>query len=694
MRTYLCFGLALSLLAQQPQAPDPVFRSSSNLVLVTVFARDKQGKALAGLKKEDFTLLENGKPQTISVFDFQNIEAAVAAPPEQALVNRPEPTTATPAGAELQGSQRFRDRRLLVLYFDWSSLPPADQVRAKDAAEKFIREQMSPADLVSIVSFSSKLKVDQDFTADKDLLLETIHKFQAGVMSELAASSDAADADTSDDAAFAADETEFNIFNTDRKLGALEDTARRLGALPEKKALIYFSSGVSRTGAQNESQLRGTINAAVRANVSFYPVDVRGLTAEPPGGGAASGGARGTGIFSGQTQTRQRDSAMQTQNTLTALASDTGGKALLDDNDITSGIRQAQKDLQSYYVLGYYSNDARRDGQFRRVDVKLAAAAQARLGGKLDFRNGYYAEKDFKAFNSFDKERQLEDALMLGDPVTDLRLALEINWFRFAKDRYFVPIAVKIPGSAIPLAKKGAAETTQFDFIGQVRNPRGSVLATVRDSIKIQLRDQKAGRLAAASLIYDTGFTLAPGDYKIRMLVRENQTGRMGTFESAFTIPDLGAIKDSPRLSSVVWSSQQIPIAEAVGVANKKLMKKQNEHPLVRDKQKMLPSVTHVFHPGQKLSVFAELYDPAKTEESGQSSVSAVVGLYKDRKLVRQSQPVRVAQVQPGRAATPILVEMLLQGLAAGEYSGQLTVIDEVGHKFAATRTPLVVVAN
>ena len=688
MRARLCFLLAASLLAQQQPPADPVFRTSSNLVLVTVFARDKQGNPLAGLKKEDFTLLENGKPQSISVFDFQNTDAATAVPPAQELANRPEPAAAIP-----QGSQRLRDRRLLVLYFDWSSLPAADQVRAKEAAERFIREQMTPADMVSIVSFSSKLKVDQDFTADKDLLLELIRKFQSGVMSELAVDN-AGDPDASEDAAFAADETEFNIFNTDRKLAALEDTARRLGALPEKKALIYFSSGVSRTGTQNESQLRGTINAAVRANVSFYPVDVRGLAAEPPGGGAASAGARGTGIFSGQTQTRQRDRSMQTQDTLTALASDTGGKALLDDNDITTGIRQAQKDLQSYCVLGYYSSDARRDGQFRRVEVRLSPALQARLGGKLDFRNGYYAEKDFKAFNSYDKERQLEDALTLGDPVTDLRLALEVNWFRFAKDRYFVPVAVKIPGSAIPLAKKGGAETTQFDFIGQVRNPRGAVLATVRDSIKIQLREQKAGRLASSSLVYDTGFTLAPGEYRIRMLVRENQSGRMGTFESPFTIPDLNANKDSPRLSSVVWSSQQIPIAEAVGAASKKLTQKQNEHPLVRDKQKMVPSVTHVFHPGQKLSVYAELYDPAKVAESGRSSVSAVVGLYRDKKLVMQSQPVRVAQPQQGRAAAPILLEMQLQGVAAGEYAAQLTVIDEVGRKFSATRTPLVVVAN
>lgn len=688
MRTAAALCTAALLLAQQ----DVVFRTQSNLVLITVFAKDKQGNPIAGLTKDDFVLLENGKPQTISVFDFQKIDAAPAPAPPQ-LQERAEPKAAAPA-PEPEGRQKYRDRRLLVLYFDWGSLPPADQVRAKEAAGKFIREQMTPADLVSVVSFSSKLKVDQEFTSDKDLLLELIRKFQSGVMSELAADN-TEDADASEDAAFAADETEFNIFNTDRKLSALEDTARRLGALPEKKAIIYFSSGVSRTGAQNESQLRATINAAVRANVSFYPVDVRGLSADPPGGGAGSSGGRGTGIFSGQTQSRQRDRAMQTQDTLTSLASDTGGKALIDDNELTNGIRQAQEDLQSYYVIGYYSTDDRKDGQFRRVDVKLTPAAQARANAKLDFRNGYYAEKDFKSFNTFDKERQLEDALTLGDPVTDLRLALEVNWFRFAKDRYFVPVAVKIPGSAIPLAKKGAAETTQFDFIGQVRNARGSVLATVRDSIKIQLREQKAGKLTSASLLYDTGFTLAPGDYKIRMLVRENQTGQMGTFEAPFSIPDLNAAaKDAPRISSVVWSSQQIPIGEAVGAANKKLTQKQNEHPLVRDKQKLVPSVTHVFRPGQKLSVYAELYDPAKAEEAGGSAVSAVVGLYRDKKLVAQSTPVRVAELKQNRAAVPLLVELPLANVTPGEYSAQLTVIDEVGRRFASSRAPVVVVGN
>ena len=151
-------------------------------------------------------------------------------------------------------------------------------------------------------------------------------------------------------------------------------------------------------------------------------------------------------MYSGSTQKQQRQKSMDSQDTLFALAADTGGKALIDNNELVLGITQAQEDLQSYYILGFYSSDEKKDGAFRRVDVKLTAEAQGRLQAKLDYRRGYFAEKEFKAFGSYDKERQLEDALMLGDPVTELRLALEVNWFRVGRDRYFVPVAVKIPG--------------------------------------------------------------------------------------------------------------------------------------------------------------------------------------------------------------------------------------------------------
>ena len=700
-RNLITLLMAFTLAAQQPDEV-PVFRTSANLVIITVFVRDRNGKPLTGLKKEDFVLSENGKPQTISVFDFQQLtpEPKEAAPRAAAVEAQPA------AGAESgppPGRARFRDRRLLVLFFDWSALKTEDQIHAKEAAEKFLLEKMTPADLVQIVTFGSELKVEQDFTSDRDTLLAVIRRFQAGEMSELAQQGEMS-TDTSDDSAFTADDTEFNIFNTDRKLAALEDLARNLSGLPEKKAVVYFSGGVSRTGDDNQAQIRATVNSAVRSNVSFYPVDVRGLQAEPPGGaaggsgGVGGGGGRGgggTGLFSGQTQSRQRQQQFDEQDSLTMLAEDTGGKALFDNNDLVLGIQQAQEDQQSYYILGYYSSDERKDGQFRRVDLKLAPASQSRLQARLDYRRGYFADKEFKAFNSYDKEKQLSDALLLGDPVTELRVALEVNWFRLGGSVYFAPVALKIPGSAVPLKKQGRGETTTFDFIGQVKDAKGALAGTVRDAIKIQLRDEKAGRLASRNLVYDTGFTLQPGEYTLKMLVRENLTGKMGTFETKFTIPDVSTVKDRARLSSVVFGAQRVPISEAVGAADKKDTKRQKTHPLVRDKQKLLPSVTHVFHKGQNLFVYAELYDPATPEPRKQPAVAAELNVYLGKRLVYESQPVVVNALKDARSGTaPVFLEVPLKDLPPGQYTAQLNVIDQAGQKAAFARSPLVVMGR
>src|SRR5712672_2435775 len=198
---------------------------------------------------------------------------------------------------------------------------------------------------------------------------------------------------------------------------------------------------MSRTGVDNESQLRATVNAAIRANVAFYPVDARGLVAMAPGADASTASASGTGIFTGKTQQGLRDKYNTSQETLSTLASDTGGKALLDSNDLTLGIRQAQEDIRSYYIIGYYSSNS------------------------ADDRKGYYAAKTFAKFTSADKERQLEEALTLGDPVSELPLALEVDYFRVAKDRYFVPITVKLPAGAIGFTKKGSKQQANIDFI-------------------------------------------------------------------------------------------------------------------------------------------------------------------------------------------------------------------------------------
>src|SRR5262249_5901790 len=150
-----------------------------------------------------------------------------------------------------------------------------------------------------------------------------------------------------------------------------ETAVKMLASLPEKKAMVYFASGMSKTGIDNQAQLRSTVNAAIRSNVAFYTVDARGLVANVPMGDATKGLQGGRGMYSGQTMRTQQSNFQGQQDSLYTLASDTGGKALLDQNDLAMGIIQAQKDIASYYILGYYSTNSEPDGRYRRIKVQL-----------------------------------------------------------------------------------------------------------------------------------------------------------------------------------------------------------------------------------------------------------------------------------------------------------------------------------
>ncbi|MBK5292124.1 MAG: VWA domain-containing protein [Acidobacteriia bacterium] len=687
----LALLLALAASAQQPESGFKI-SVTSNLVIVNVGVRDKDDKPIENLKPEDFQILEDGKPQKISVFEFQSLETEVA----PVVAVPPPPGSATPPKREITPSKpgqiRYKDRRLMVMYFDFSGMPQQDQLRAQSAALKFIDEQMTPSDLVSIMSFTNKLQVMQDFTQDHERLRTVISSFRIGDASELAATAATGAEEEGEDtgAAFEADETEFNIFNTDRKLGALESAAKMLASLPEKKVLVYFSSGVGKTGAENNSQLRSTINAAVRGNVAFYPVDSQGLMASAPAGDASRGAPKGASIFSGKAQMGQRDKQRDQQETLFTLAADTGGKALLDNNDLTSGIRQAQAGISSYYILGYYTSNPAEDGRYRRVKVSIASQPRARL----DFRSGYFAPKQFRDYNSTDRERHLEEALALGDPITDLPLALEVNYFRMKGDRYFVPVAIKLPGSQIDLARAGKSDEAQLDFIGQVRDAHGRIAGTVRDNIKVKLKGENAARLRTRQLEYDTGFTLPPGEFTIKFLARENESGKIGTFETKFVVPDLTATSPWLPISSIVWGNQREALSAAIGAAEKD-KKAIAMHPLIQGGQKLIPSITRVYRTDQFLYVYFEVYDAAVTAERKEPSITASLSFFQGKTKAFESKPVRVSQASAARRhATPVQIQVPLKDLKAGRYICQLNVIDELGKKFNFGRAPMVLLAH
>ena len=287
--------------------------------------------------------------------------------------------TANQIAPSKPGEVKYKDRRLMVMFFDMTCMPIQDQIRAQTAALKFLKTQMTPSDLMAIMTFANDLKVLQDFTDDRDALTKVIKGLTIGEGSDLAVDgSTGADNEEDTGAAFTADDTEFNIFNTDRKLAALESAAQMLGSLPEKKALVYFASGVSKTGVDNQAQLRahhqrrhpqqrGVLSRSMRA--AWWP--------PRPSGDATKGSPGGSGMYSGSSARTQQSSFQGQQETLYTLAADTGGKALLDNNDLALGIVQAQKDISSYYILGYYSTNDKLDGRYRRIKLQPIAELQA-----------------------------------------------------------------------------------------------------------------------------------------------------------------------------------------------------------------------------------------------------------------------------------------------------------------------------
>ncbi len=297
---FLLATVAVTAMAQQvgqnkqAGAPDTYTLSvKAQLVVETVVVKDKQGQFIEGLTAKDFALTEDGVPQTIRFCEHQDLSVGAAplpvAPPGSEELKLYKRLTRSQVAPEVLGSDRYKNRRLLALYFDMSAMRPADQLRALTAAEHFLRTQMTSVDLVAILRYSGgSVDVLQDFTADRNKLLSILQTLIVGEGQGSAETiDDASSADTG--AAFGQDDSEFNVFNTDRQLSALQTAARMLGQLNEKKSLIYFASGLRLNGINNQAQLHATVDAAIKAGVSFWPVDARGLVAEAPLGDASQG---------------------------------------------------------------------------------------------------------------------------------------------------------------------------------------------------------------------------------------------------------------------------------------------------------------------------------------------------------------------------------------------------------------------
>jgi VWFA-related protein len=666
----------------------PTFRADVVLVSVDVVVRDRAGAVVRGLGAGDFEIREDGQPQTIRTFAFQEIDdtKAPAAAVEllagvQARVaesaQQPATVAAKPAAPEAAAPMTAQDlagRRLIVLLFDVSSMQPEDVQRSVESAQKYVQEQMSAADLIAVATVSSQLNVLTDFTGEREKVEEALTRlgYTEGTATP---PPDAATMVTDEvtvtdpDAAAAEEVAELDMFNNDMRLRILKTLAETLQPIEQKKAVVYFSAGMQRGGSDNQVELRAAINAAVRANLAIYTIDTRGLQAVVPGGDATRGSGRGQGLFSGRGMAQQFARLSSSQGTLTTLSADTGGRAFTDTNNFGEAFTRLRRDMSAYYLLGYSSTNRTKDGRFRRIQVRVKTPDL-----RVEARAGYYSERDFAHTARGDRETILQEQLWAAVSATDLPVIVTSDFFRLTPDKYFVPIAMAVPGSFVPVP--AGRDRAVLDILGEVRDERGFPVGRIRQTMELTAETSKT--LTGKQVLYQSGVTLPPGRFSVKVVVRENANGTMGSFEAPIAIPQLDA---APlKVSSVVLSTQMQPAPRG-----------RTDNPLVRDGVQLLPNLTRVVGRDQKLYFYYEVYDPAVTEGGG-PNIRTSLAFYRGRIKVFETPVVARSLIDeaPRRAAV-FRLEVPASSFEPGLYTCQVNIIDEVAGNFAFPRLDLLV---
>jgi VWFA-related protein len=695
----LLAALALTLLAlgqgplaqeaQQQNPDDPLtftLVTDVNIVSVDVVVRDRQGNVVRGLTPKDFQILEDGKPQVLEAFSFQEVIADAAPTTDQiALLEnleekvRAEAQRAATATADVvvsgaQTPDSLRGRRMFVLLFDTSSMQPEDVQRAVEQSMKFVETDLQPADLMAVVSIGSRLTVLTDFTSNREEMLAGLQAlaYQDGtdvdlsaLVSTVASDAEAAAAETASEA------SAFEEFNNDVRLRAIKTLCETLMPIQQRKAVLYFSAGMRRSGDDNQIELRNATNACNKANTMLYPADARGLQAVVAGGGATQRSSGGQGLFTGANASRGFSQLSASQETLTTLAADTGGRSFTDSNDFSSAFSRVQRDLAAYYLLGYSSTNPARDGRFRRIQVRVTRSDLRDVN--VEARSGYYAGRSFANTNRRDREAQLDDQLAAAVSSTDVPMVLGTGWFRQTKDRFYVPIVLSVPGSSVPVAID--AKTVSLDVKGEVYDEQGRAVGRIRETLEVP--SGGAETLAGRQIVYQSGVSLPAGRFSVKVVVRENTGGAIGSFESLIVIPQLPG--NEMKVSSVVMSTQHQPMTG-----------RNADNPLVRDGAQLLPNLTRVVGRNQKIYFHYEVYDPALVDQAPHLRTN--LAFYRNGIKVSETPVVERATIDDtGRRAVVFQFEVEASAFRPGQYTCQINVIDAAGSQVAFPRLNFVV---
>ena len=685
-----CSLLIAVLLAAAPLAAQaqqiPVFEAEANLMEIEVRVTDGRGQAVAGLSKDDFELLEDGKPQEIATFEFVTrlVPKSELADPD----TPPSPVVTDPHAAANEL------RRSTFIYIATRGRRE-DKLRLVNAIREFIDEQLAPGVFVSLEG-APFTQSESELNARLDEMLaggtggtgtglvdsvavDLSREFEhSSAFDEILAE---ANEEFGEQVEEIADRAAFY-----RRLRMYEyiDLIQALSIYPGRKLVVLFATGLP-IDEENMDMMELLEHEATKNRVRFYVSDVEGLTAAAPGGTAEErvsfnsmmGDPLNNG-FMAQSNSRQDN-----QDGLWEMARRTGGRAVLNSNDFGEVFDVVNRESGDYYLLGYYTEDREQRGRFRRLRVKVS-----QRGLKVSHQRGFYEERPFKQMSRDERNLRMHQALTFDTPYLDLPLEVGHEFFRDSGGAATLVYSVGLHTADIPSVSTKKGEKVKLTIIAQasVMEPEGEPGESPEEPVdedaeaqpqakrfldekRFEMTVEEAAHERLSTdptswLHYGSQMQLPPGRYEWKVIVRDDLSGTLGSYQTQIRIPEasqgLGA--------STLLLTGRIDDVSGSSASKKKKGKQAAEDVLVVDGSRFYAISAKTFRQGDPFFLLYDVYNPG--EPSLAEPPSPRIALYRERERVAQLPVTGYQSVaEPEANRLRQLAALNTEELEAGEYT-------------------------
>jgi VWFA-related protein len=699
-------------------APELILPTGVEVVRLDVVVTEKRGRPRAGLRREDFAVFEDGHPQEIVQFHaFARPAATHPVPAGEA--SKPGSGATSKADEGEAGLENLLPARYVVLAIDDVHMEFESLSRARKALSRFLNEDLRPEDQVALVTTSGASALSQEFTSDRAVLQQVLNRlspqgrivdwtsvprltdYQAEMIETgdplalEAAVQEIMQVGIFQDREMATEEARRRarvvlaeaVSGSRLTLEALESLCRGLAGLSGRKAVFLVSDGFL-TGLSMRSDTSFDIHriadAATRAGVAVYALDTRGLVGSPPAARAASPSRILLSSFGAVEAMRQR-SLEATRDAMNALAANTGGFLVESANNLQAGLRELLGDTETYYVLAYEPTNRERDGGFRKVEVRVPGVS----GVKVRTRSGYYApgdprrrlvEANAEAAARRAEQRRAEMNVALGAlaPLRAIPVQLDAAFVSLDGAASHVVVSGSVDVATLPFVRVENRRQATMEIAALVYDEEGHIVARPdAQRSEMNLSEDEHRRLLKEGLPYRRTVALGPGRYQVRLAVREDTTGLLGSAFQKVEVPDLqperlalsglfllkddgaGPPAESPPAAGVLTESQPAAGPPAQGSGRDPVLRSVQDRPrYLRD---------------ERLYVQLFAYNP-KRDAGG-------IDLVAQAEVLRQGVVLATAAAQPlvdaePRAPVPHLSGIRLQPFAAGNYELRVTVTD------------------